>query len=186
MAPEKDEHLEWARAEYARRPPNDDVDLSDVLALSGAVEPSPGRSSSDGRSPARRALASTSRLEGISPEIRDILTLLTAAQVCELLQIKLDWLYDECHAGRFPHVKLARKFRFRPIDIQAYLEGTWTPPASPEASTRDASERPFSATATSRAPADRVNVRLEVVAPRRGARRPSLTRTGRTSRPGSD
>lgn len=35
----RDEHLEWARAEFARRPPADDAHLSAVIALFGPVRP---------------------------------------------------------------------------------------------------------------------------------------------------
>lgn len=68
-------------------------------------------------------------MKEISAEVRDALTLLTIGQVCDLLQVKRDWLYDECNAGRFPSLKIARQFRFRPLDVQAYLTGEWQPPA---------------------------------------------------------
>lgn len=57
--------------------------------------------------------------------LRAELTLLTPQQVCELMQVKLDWIYDNCAAGNIPHVRLGRTIRFRPADLRAYLDGTW-------------------------------------------------------------
>jgi excisionase family DNA binding protein len=59
--------------------------------------------------------------------VRQRLSLLTADQVCELLQVTKPWLYDVVQAGRFPHVRLGRQLRFRPSEIEAYLDGTWQP-----------------------------------------------------------
>lgn len=48
--------------------------------------------------------------------------LLTPEQVCDLLQVKISWLYDEVQAGRFPHLRLGQRLRFRQRDVEAYLE----------------------------------------------------------------
>ncbi len=53
------------------------------------------------------------------------LQLLTVKQVSELLQVKPEWLYDKTKSGDFPHVRLGRHIRFRPVDIEAYLRGEW-------------------------------------------------------------
>jgi excisionase family DNA binding protein len=66
-------------------------------------------------------------MKEISAEVRDALTLLTPDQVCELLQMKSDWVYDQCAAGKLPHLRLGRSIRFRPLELQAYLAGTWKP-----------------------------------------------------------
>lgn len=63
--------------------------------------------------------------EEVSAAIRERLTLLTAEQVCDLLQKNKDWLYDVCRKNQFPHVKIGRSIRFRPADLEAYIDGTW-------------------------------------------------------------
>ena len=60
--------------------------------------------------------------EDIEEAVRQSLSLLTTDQVCELLQVKKDWLYEQTAAGRFPHVKLGRHVRFRPADVQEFLK----------------------------------------------------------------
>lgn len=65
----------------------------------------------------------------ITAAVRDELQLLDADDVCALLKVKKDWLYDQVQADRFPHLRLGnRQLRFRPTEIQDYLAGTWTPP----------------------------------------------------------
>lgn len=54
--------------------------------------------------------------------VRQSLTLLTADQVCDLLQVTKDWLYRQTAAGEFPHIKLGRHTRFRPMDVQEFLQ----------------------------------------------------------------
>lgn len=63
----------------------------------------------------------------IHPDVVSRLRLLTADQVCDLLQVQKEWLWDHCQAGKFPHVKIGRQTRFRPADVEAYIDGTWTP-----------------------------------------------------------
>jgi excisionase family DNA binding protein len=61
----------------------------------------------------------------ITAAVRAELSLLTPDQVCELLQVKKDWLYDEVQRGRMPHVRLGRRLRFTPENLRAYLAGEW-------------------------------------------------------------
>lgn len=61
--------------------------------------------------------------DGIEQAVRESLSLLTADQVCELLQVKKDWLYEQTAGGKFPHIKLGRHVRFRPLDVQDFLQG---------------------------------------------------------------
>jgi excisionase family DNA binding protein len=51
------------------------------------------------------------------------LGLLTPDQLCELLQVKKSWLYDEVEAGRLPCLRLGKQLRFRCADIMRYLDG---------------------------------------------------------------
>ncbi len=50
------------------------------------------------------------------------LHLLTADDVCALLQVKKSWLYDTVERGAITPVRLGRQLRFRPSDIAAYIE----------------------------------------------------------------
>lgn len=68
-------------------------------------------------------------MKELSAEVRDALTLLTPAQVASLLQVHPDWVYDECKAGRLPHLRLGRNVRLRPLDLQAWMRGEWKPDA---------------------------------------------------------
>jgi excisionase family DNA binding protein len=67
----------------------------------------------------------------IAAAVRESLSLLTPDQVCALLQVDKQWLYKECQRKRFPHVKLGRQLRFRPAEVQAYLEGDRPAPPAP-------------------------------------------------------
>lgn len=57
----------------------------------------------------------------IPEAVRESLTLLSVPELCEILNVKRDWVYDECSAGRLPHVRLGRKILFRPADIFDYV-----------------------------------------------------------------
>lgn len=70
-------------------------------------------------------------MNDIAAAVRESLSLLTVEQVCELLQVDKQWLYKECQRGRFPHLKLNRQTRFRPAEVQAYLDGSWHAPERP-------------------------------------------------------
>lgn len=58
----------------------------------------------------------------ITAEVRESLSLLTVEQVCELLQVKDSWLWAQCRAGTFPHIRMARQLRFRPDQVQQWLD----------------------------------------------------------------
>jgi excisionase family DNA binding protein len=47
--------------------------------------------------------------------------LLTAAEVAELLAVPKSWVYAETRAGRLPHVKLGRYYRYAPDSIAAFI-----------------------------------------------------------------
>lgn len=68
----------------------------------------------------------------ITDAVRESLSLLTMESVCELLHCKKGWLYKEVEHGRFPVVRVGRQLRFRPADIEAYINGQYEPPAAPE------------------------------------------------------
>lgn len=59
--------------------------------------------------------------EQLPPEVVRSLTLLTPTQVCELLHVTRDWLYDEVAKGEIPVVRLGRQLRFRPADLENWL-----------------------------------------------------------------
>jgi excisionase family DNA binding protein len=50
------------------------------------------------------------------------LELLTPDQLCELLQVKKSWLYDQVERGGFPCLRLGKQLRFRRADVIRYLE----------------------------------------------------------------
>jgi excisionase family DNA binding protein len=51
------------------------------------------------------------------------LELLTPDQLCELLQVKKSWLYDQVERGNLPCLRLGKQLRFRHADIHRHLEG---------------------------------------------------------------
>ena len=51
----------------------------------------------------------------------------TVEQVCQALACRPSWLYDQVEARRFPVVRLGRQLRFRPADINAYLDAQTQP-----------------------------------------------------------
>lgn len=57
-----------------------------------------------------------------SPNSTSDLELLTADQLCELLQVKKSWLYDQVEGGKFPCLRLGKQLRFRRQDVARYLE----------------------------------------------------------------
>lgn len=50
------------------------------------------------------------------------MNLLDANDVCTLLKVKKSWLYDEVEKGHIKALRLGRQLRFRPSDIEEYLE----------------------------------------------------------------
>ena len=49
--------------------------------------------------------------------------LLTADQVAALLSVPKSWVYTETRAGRLPHVKLGRYYRYARASIEAFVAG---------------------------------------------------------------
>ena len=49
--------------------------------------------------------------------------LLRAARVAELLSVSERYVYQMASEGRIPCVKVGRSVRFRPSEIEAWLEG---------------------------------------------------------------
>jgi excisionase family DNA binding protein len=48
-------------------------------------------------------------------------SLLSAEHVAALIGMTKDWVYAETRAGRIPHVKLGRYYRYRSESIEAWL-----------------------------------------------------------------
>mgnify|MGYP000849891709 CR=1 len=48
--------------------------------------------------------------------------LMTVQEVCGLLKVTKDWLYDQVEARQIPHVRLGRHVRFHPAQLRAYLQ----------------------------------------------------------------
>jgi excisionase family DNA binding protein len=48
--------------------------------------------------------------------------LLEAAEVAELLGVKVSWVRQETRANRLPHIRLGRWRRYRRESIEAWLE----------------------------------------------------------------
>jgi excisionase family DNA binding protein len=49
--------------------------------------------------------------------------LLTADEVAALLAVPTSWVYAETRAGRLPHVKLGRYYRYSRPSIEAFVAG---------------------------------------------------------------
>jgi excisionase family DNA binding protein len=63
----------------------------------------------------------------IPQSLRDELTLLTPAQVAELLAVTTGWVYDHAAKGTLPSVKIGNNVRVRADQLRAYIRGEWTP-----------------------------------------------------------
>jgi excisionase family DNA binding protein len=50
-------------------------------------------------------------------------SLLSAEDVAALIGMTKDWIYAETRAGRIPHVKLGRYYRYRRESIETWLRG---------------------------------------------------------------
>ena len=48
--------------------------------------------------------------------------LLTVDDLCEYLVVSKDFIYDEVRQGRLPASRIARQLRFRPADVDAFVE----------------------------------------------------------------
>lgn len=70
----------------------------------------------------------------ITTAVRHQLSMLTADQVCELLQVSKVWLYREVRAGKFPHRRVGRLLRFKASEVDDYLagEGQMVEPEPPQ------------------------------------------------------
>lgn len=65
--------------------------------------------------------------------------MLTTGQVCELLKVSRAWVSQEASSGRLPSLKIGSRYRFRAVDIEAYIEarnGAPPDPGIPENRTR--------------------------------------------------
>lgn len=60
--------------------------------------------------------------DGIHPMV-GAPSLLTADEVAELLAVPRSWVYGETRAGRLPHVKLGRYYRYSRPSIEAFVAG---------------------------------------------------------------
>ena len=58
-------------------------------------------------------------------------SLLTAADVAELLGVTPSWVYEQSRAGRIPTVKLGRYRRYRLEAIEAWLAELEAQPGAP-------------------------------------------------------
>jgi excisionase family DNA binding protein len=47
---------------------------------------------------------------------------MTTEQVCDWMQVKVDWLYGQVARKTIPHVKVGRLLRFRKTDLEAWME----------------------------------------------------------------
>jgi excisionase family DNA binding protein len=57
--------------------------------------------------------------------------LLTARELAEHLSLSADTVLDWAEAGRIPHFKLGRAVRFRPSEVDAWLEAQRRGPQIP-------------------------------------------------------
>ena len=48
--------------------------------------------------------------------------LLTVDDLCEYLVVSKDFIYDEVRQGRLRASRIARQLRFRPADVDAFVE----------------------------------------------------------------
>lgn len=53
--------------------------------------------------------------------------LLTPDEVAAWLGRKRDWVLDQGQQGKLPVHKIGRQCRYRPAEIQAYIDGAWKP-----------------------------------------------------------
>ncbi len=47
---------------------------------------------------------------------------MTSEQVCEWLQVKMDWLYDKVSKNEIPYVKIGRILRFKKTEMVTWVE----------------------------------------------------------------
>lgn len=51
-----------------------------------------------------------------------MVSIYTPQEVADVLQVNVEFIYDQCTAGRLPHVRLGRKIRIRAEQLDSYLE----------------------------------------------------------------
>lgn len=90
----------WQRTACGRRSP----------AVRSPVGPCPPRAPAGLGQPLIDRVAPHPLTNGATPE-----------QLCELLQVRKSWVYDQAEAGRLPHVRLGNQLRFRRSDLAEYL-----------------------------------------------------------------
>jgi len=59
--------------------------------------------------------------DGAAPVMAVPSRLLTAEETAQRLAVPKSWVYAEARAGRIPHVKLGRYYRFRPDAIDSWV-----------------------------------------------------------------
>ena len=55
-------------------------------------------------------------------EVAEKSALLTVEQVAEILSVPKSWVYRQADAGKFPHVRVGRYIRFRPFEVQQWID----------------------------------------------------------------
>lgn len=48
--------------------------------------------------------------------------LLTPAEVCQILSVKVQTIYNWVHLKTFPHVKVGNRLRFSPTAVKAWID----------------------------------------------------------------
>lgn len=54
-------------------------------------------------------------------QVDPALKLFTPDEVCAMWGVKKSWLYDEVESGRLKAIRLRKFLRFRPSDLEEYL-----------------------------------------------------------------
>jgi excisionase family DNA binding protein len=62
-----------------------------------------------------------SESNGVTPAVLSPGRLMTAEETAERLSVPKTWIYAETRAGRIPHVKLGRYYRYRPDAIDQWV-----------------------------------------------------------------
>ncbi len=77
----------------------------------------------EGGTPPQRPRLADSRRDFTDLSSNGPVRLLDAGQVADLLRVPKSWVYAEVRAGRLPHIKLGRYYRFAPESIAAFVAG---------------------------------------------------------------
>jgi excisionase family DNA binding protein len=73
-----------------------------------------------GTGPTRSAAMTTIENRALAADAAE--KLLTVDDLCEYLVVSKDFIYDEVRQGRLPASRIARQLRFRPADVDAFVE----------------------------------------------------------------